>query len=345
MKFILSVLVLFVTINVFSQKKEFYKTTVSTDSSIIETGYYAESLNFIRVSNRLNDGSKTYYTYYYYDTRNLKQEYIYDRNGYHTGFSKYYSKDGVLISTVDFKNGLWLYVDKDVYLSYELKNSMKLIGDSIIIEKYGEEFFKNNVIFDISDSYVFNDDKLNSWENKAEDWEDTVVSKPEYFYLCYNVKFSEDDIYGDLISIYLDSTGRITKRRFTESNKAYINDRFEVVADSLKGSFNLTHSKALIIAMNLGLEKNDTSKAFGILKWEKEESEDSISGYFRYYLTVQTKVEENIVPEGRSQRITRFDVYSFNPWNGELIEKKKMKSVHSWSEISGYNSGLILDND
>ncbi|UZR99759.1 hypothetical protein [Chondrinema litorale] len=41
----------------------------------------------------------------------------------------------------------------------------------------------------------------------------------------------------------------------------------------------------------------------------------------------------------------KFDVYIFNPWSGEFIEKKKMKSIREWERRSGSATGLILDEN
>jgi len=38
-------------------------------------------------------------------------------------------------------------------------------------------------------------------------------------------------------------------------------------------------------------------------------------------------------------------VYVFNPWTGDFIEKKKMKSVREWEEGHGLSTGLIPDNE
>ena len=59
---------------------------------------------------------------------------------------------------------------------------------------------------------------------------------------------------------------------------------------------------------------------------------------------IKTGEIKNIVLNGRSSVVDKFDVYAFNPWTGDFIEKKKMKSVSSWEERSGSSTVLIDDN-
>ena len=115
--------------------------------------------------------------------------------------------------------------------------------------------------------------------------------------------------------------------------------------NNLKGSFQLSVEEAIKQAKQFGLTENDTTKAVGILRWESFKKPELINGQFRFYVSIKTKTIENIVPNGCSSRMTKFEVYCFNPWTGKFIEMKKMKSIYSWEKMSGSSTGLIPDQE
>jgi len=66
---------------------------------------------------------------------------------------------------------------------------------------------------------------------------------------------------------------------------------------------------------------------------------------FRYYIIELTSITKYKKGKSRKGIVYRFDVYSFNPWTGEFIEKKRMKSIQEWGKVSGFRTGLLPDND
>lgn len=304
---------------------------IITDSSIIETKYF-KSFNYIGVFNELNDNSKTYFTQYYYDTKNLQELSTFGEDGNYIGISEFYSNNGNLISKIDFDNGIWIFVDKKEFPFFDLQNYMKLKADSLVSEMYGYDFLINHTVWSIGSSHIYN-------KNESSDWEDQLQDRPTRFLFRYHVKLDAKSLYKDLIEFELDSNGYFTPNQY-ESIFG-----FENVPDSLKGGFNLTLEDAINKAKQLGMTENDSTKAVGILRWENFKKPELINGQFRFYVTIQTKLIENIVPNGRSSRITKYEVYTFNPWTGAFVEKKKMKSIYSWESMSGHSTGLIPDNE
>jgi hypothetical protein len=118
---------------------------------------------------------------------------------------------------------------------------------------------------------------------------------------------------------------------------------FEEIPGNYKKGFTLSYEQAIEIAKKRGLVENDTAKAIGYLKWEGFKTPTLYNGRFRFYVLIKTATIENIVANGRSSRIDKFDVYSINPWTAEFIEKKKMKAIRSWEKMSGSSTGLLPD--
>lgn len=304
---------------------------IQTDSSTIRIKYF-KNFNYIGEFNELKNTNKTYYRQYFYDNNELQEERIFGEDGNHIGISKEYSKEGKLISEIDHDNGLWITVDKDEFKFYDLQNKIKAVADSLVSKMYGLSFLLNSVIWNIDGSYIYNDTESGNWTDRFEE-------VPTKFLFSYDVKFDLNNRYKNLIVFELDANGEFIPN---QNNDIY---GFENVPDNLKGSFKLTYDEVIKQVKQLGLTENETTKAFGILDWENFKKEELINGQFRFNLIIQTNKFENIVPNGRSSRTTKYDVYCFNPWSGEFIEKKKMKSIYSWGQFSGSITGLILDNE
>lgn len=272
------------------------------------------------------------YDYYYNGTTQLESTFTYDTLEKPIGITKKYSEKGVLEYSQDYDNGEWIVYNKKEYPFYDLQNKMKVKADSLISKMYGQSFLKNNTVWSVGGSYIYN-------ETESGNWTDKFKKKPTKFLFRYDVKLDKDNRYDDLIEFELDANGNYIPNEY----EAIFG--FENVPDNLKGSFKLTFEYAIKQAKQLGLIENDTTKAVGILRWENFKKPELINGQFRFYVTISTKTIENIVPNGRSSRTTKYEVYSFNPWTGEFIEKKKMKSIYSWEKMSGSSTGLIPDNE
>lgn len=272
------------------------------------------------------------YDYYYNETKQLQSTLTYDTLGKPTGVTKQYTKEGVLEYTQDYDKGEWIVFNKKEYPFYDLQKKIKVMADSLVSKMYGHDFLINNTIWSVSSSAIYN-------ENESGNWTDKFEEKPTEFLFRYDVKLDRDNRYNDLIEFQLDSNGNFVPNQYVAIYG------FENVPDNLKGVFKLTYEEAIKRAKQLGLTENNNTKAIGILLWENFKKPELINGQFRFYVANITKTIENNVPNGRSSRITKYEVYSFNPWTGQFIEKKNMKSVFSWEENSGSSTGLMPDNE
>lgn len=98
-------------------------------------------------------------------------------------------------------------------------------------------------------------------------------------------------------------------------------------------------------AKQFGLVENDTIKAFTFLSWQfnKDKKLELFNGHFTYNVAINTKTIKHEPKGGRNRIEYKFDVYVFNPWTGQYIEKQKMKSYREWEELSEQTTGLMPD--
>lgn len=316
--------------NDFLEKVETFKPdTLQIDSFT----FVREKYSNIRVIKTFTKNKNVvYYDYYYNGTTQLESTFIYDTLKRPIGIAKLFTDKGLLEYTQDYDRGEWIVYNKKDYPFYNLQNTMKSKADSLVSKMYGYDFLINNTIWRIDGSSIYN-------ENESGSWTDKFKKKPTKFLFRYDVKLENEHRYEELIEFELDEKGNFIPNQY---EKIF---GFENVPDNLKGSFKLTYNEAIAKSKQLGLLENDTTKAIGILRWENFKKPNLINGQFRFYVTIKTNTIENLVPNGRSSRIIKYEVYSFNPWTGEFIEKKKMKSIYSWEEMSGSRTGLIPDDE
>lgn len=300
-------------------------TKVKTDSSVIITKYF-DYLNAIRVFNELKDKNKSYYKEYYYDTKTLKETGVFI-NGDCFGIWKEFWPNGKLKRQIDYNKGIITFNDKKAYPHNGYLNKVKLKADSILKSIYSQTFYNKYIIWDINHSNV-------STYTIVADWTDSLEMKPNEFLMRYKIKFN-GDTYPEIIEFTIDSMGRF---KSGEDIKG-----LEKLPVNSPKDFKLTADNSIKIAKQKGLVETTTSKAESFLKWEYSKSDDRYHGHFRLNVIIKTKSIKNIKIKGRSTIIDKYDEYVFNPWTGEFIGMKKMKTYRGWEQNSGSSSGLIPD--
>jgi len=314
--------------NDFMDKVEMYKPdTLHIDTLTFVREKYP---NLRLIKTFLKSKNIVFYDYYYNGTTQLENTSTCDTLKRRIGITKQFSKKGKLEYTVDYDKGEWKVFNKNEYPFYDLQMKMKVMADSLVGKMYGHNFLINNTMWSVTTSAIYN-------ENESGNWTDKFEKKPTKFLFRYDVKLDKDNKYEDLIQFELDANGNFIPNQYE------LIFGFENVPDNLKGSFKLKYEEAIKQAKQLGLTENSNKKAVGILRWENFKQPELINGQFRFYVTSRTKMIENILQNGRSSRIIKYEVYSFNPWTGEFIEKKNMKSVSSWEKNSGSSIGLMQD--
>lgn len=166
-----------------------------------------------------------------------------------------------------------------------------------------------------------------------------MKKKPNSFIFRYSVKLWESEQYQEMIGIELDSNGN-----YVPSEDYYNNYGFEDVK-SQKKTFKISKNKAMKLAEQKGLTTTGAIKITAFLDWEKFKTSQFYDGQFRYYIQELTSEIKDTIIDGKSKEIYKYTIYTFNPWTGEFIEKKKMKNVITLDKHCGFGTGLIPDND
>jgi hypothetical protein len=128
------------------------------------------------------------------------------------------------------------------------------------------------------------------------------------------------------------------------SDDTWNNYGFELVKPGNK-EFILDKTKAIATARQNGLIESDSTKIDEFLFWENFKKQQYYNGRFRYYITELVGQENYQVSKERQGTKYKYIVYVFNPWTGEFVEKKRMKSIREWENGHGLSTGLQPDNE
>lgn len=326
----------------FSTFGQFSRQNIETDSSDIEI--IRNSVYHIYEETYKNKDSVWYSVHFIKDTTRLNTEGWKTKDDKYLGVWQEYNFEGELMYTRDHEKAICT-VNKDLYPYHDLLERMKSKADSLIITTYSQEFFDNHVRFDF-DCYAYHGhwitlgDGEKYWsKDYLGSWIEPMKSKPNTFKFRYSVKIGNTEWYPEMIGIDLDSLGNYVPSSDDRWNRYGFED---VKGD--KRTFNIDKSEASKIAINHGLVISDTTQTSEFLTWENFQNQTFYNGRFRYYITELTNKTRYTEGDERQGIIYRYNVYSFNPWTGEFIEMKKMKSREEWGKDSGHRTGLIPDN-
>jgi hypothetical protein len=322
MKPIATVLLFFLTQALLAQET----FIVNTDSSKIVTKFYPGGKE---VRENIKKRNLVYYTFYKNNNGIITSTAFYDTLGRYIGISKEFDDGGKLLYTIDHDKGIWNVSNKNDYPFYELQNKFKLKADSLVTAMYSKEFLEKNAIWNVVFSYLSNHNESGNWTNK-------LKSKPTKFMFRYNVRFDKDRIYDNLIEFELDSLGNFIPNQYERVFG------FEEMPTNVNQGFRLTYDKAIILAKQNGLTQKDSARTEAFLVWKGFEKPQLYNGKFLFYIAIETGVEEE-VDGWESIQTKKYDVYVFNPWTCEFIEKKKMKRVSYYDYAVGYSAELEDD--
>lgn len=320
-KFIFTVLVL-ASITSFGQ---FSSQKIETDSSNIEI--IKNSVYHIFQESFKKSDSVWRSIHFIKDTNRLHAEGWAKKSGKRIGIWKEYNFNRQLLFTRDYDNAK-CEVNRSLFPYHEVLEVMKEKADSLIIASYSQEFYDIHVRFNFN-CYAYDKD---GWVGS---WTEPMKRKPTEFLFRYQVRLKNSDWQSEMIGINLDENGN-----YVPSHDSFNNYGFEKINSKYR-TFEINKEKAISTAKYHGLKEENVSE---YLKWESFKKATFYNGKFKYYITELTDQIEEIKKEGRSKITYKFNVYSFNPWTGEFLELKKMKQIKEWDKVSGFSSGLILDN-
>lgn len=327
--------------NLFSIGLFFLSTVVNGQQpfeEIIETD--SSSINIIRNSvyrvyteTFKRKDSVWYSVTYIDDTTKLNTEGWQLKNGRRLGIWKEYDREGNLLFTQNHDKHTCV-VNPKMFPYHSILEQMKQTADKMIIEAYGRQFMDKHIVFNF-DCYAYNKD-----EDYLGSWTEPMTSKPNSFLLRYEVRLHQSDEDFIELGICLDSNGKYIPSADDMSN----NYGFEQVKTQNR-NFTIDKTKAIELAKKVGLTESDKTKINEFLFWESFKKQKYFNGQFRYYITELTEIQEYKVSQNRQGIVYRYTVYVFNPWTGQFVEKKKMKTIKEWEELSGSSTGLIPDKD
>ncbi|MDG5493245.1 hypothetical protein [Psychroserpens sp. SPM9] len=320
-KFLLTFFTLISGLSVFGQ---FSRENISTDSSDIEI--IRNSVYHIYEESYKNKDSVWYSVHYIKDTTRLNTEGWKRKNGKYLGIWKEYNFDKQLLFTRDYDNAI-CEVNRQLFPHHEILERMKKKADSLIISNYSQEFFDSQVRFNFN-CYAYDKDGY------VGSWTEPMKRKPTEFLFRYQVRLENSDWQSEMIGISLDENGN-----YIPSHDRFNNNGFEKL-NSENRTFEIDKTKAISIAKEHGLKGENISE---FLKWERFNKATFYDGQFKYYIAELTDQIDEIKKEGRSRITYKFNVYSFNPWTGKFLGKKKMKKIKEWEKNSGFTSDLLPD--
>lgn len=306
---------------------QFSSQIIETDTSDIEI--IRNSVYNIYEETYKNKDSIWYSVHFIKDTTRLYTEGWKTKDDKYLGVWKQYNFKGQLMFTRDYDNATCV-VNEYLYPYLDLLERMKSKADSLIISTYSKEFFEKHVRFDFN-CYTYDKDGY------VGSWTEPIKRKPTKFLFRYQVKLNTSKWYNEMIGIELDENGEYIP------NKGFWNNYGFERVDANNRTFQIDKDRAIEIAKTKGLQVSDLDKVSEFLKWEKFKEPEFFNGQFKYYITELINEIKDIKEEGRSRIVYKYNVYSFDPWTGEFIEKKKMKRVREWEKNSGFSSDLLPD--
>ncbi len=233
------------------------------------------------------------------------------------------SPNGIWLNTINYDNDTWKY-NRDEYPYHAVLDSIKQKADKIIIEKYGQAFFKNNVRFKFHGAALIGEwktlDSITIWDRNeyVGDWTEPIKKKPNGFYLDYTIKLDNKHYYYDMLRVELDSAGNLIDN----------SNLFEVLFKERKvpksDKFHLKYDDALEVCKKNGLvikkgQEFEATLRYGFRKRYLYAGE--------YYFQVAQQYDKKTSGDCSKECVETkyYKVWRFNPWTSELFFNKKMK--------------------
>jgi hypothetical protein len=294
----------------------------TTDSSRIETKFYPGGK---QVKEYLTAKDRVYYRFHRNNQTRATSTATQTKAGRPIGVSKEYDDQGQLLYTIDHDAGTWTVADLRAYPFDALQMRLKRRADALIATQYGTAFLRRHAVWNVDGSAIYN-------AKEAGNWTDKLTLPPTRFLFRYDVKLDADHVYPELIEFELDAQGKFLPN---DSEVVY---GFEQLPQVPVKGFGLVYHTAVVAARKRS--GTTTEPLTGFLQWENFRKATLFNGQFRFYVPIKTGSTEDLHPQGRSRVTDYYDVYSFNPWTGAFLEKKKMEQVREWEKASGFTGGL-----
>ena len=289
-KFLIFIIV--ITIKCYSQKPF---ETIQKGDTLIEIRTY-ENLNIINEFKKIKGQDIEFFKSFELNSKILKEEGKFNKNGDWCGLRKIYSNDGKLIREVNYDNN-----DEKIHNNYlipfqENFNFIQLKSENLLIEKLGKSFFENFLILNPSRTYFYGKKTSNNWFEIAEE-------KPIEFVMSYDLKW-ENKRY-EIIYFKIDSLGNLIDKKAITKVHNY------------KGKSLISKKLAEKIALENGLTENEMPFEYKFNLEEKTKTELQMIIYGKPYETIR---EGNTIKES-------FLLLTLEPFTGKVLNVER-KTYH-----------------
>jgi hypothetical protein len=268
-------------------------TLTETDSSEIRQWHSYYSYNYHETY--LHKDSVCFEEYYLSDTTQLRHVGWERKNRLKFGEWHSFTEDGTWLKTIDYTNFTWKYNPKE-YKFQAQKEALINVADSLIIQKFGEEFFNQNIIYDLEHG-TFADEK-----------------RHESYQLDYVIKLSEDEFCHTLLRVTIDSTGQFLP----------VQSDLDDIIPTQKSTMAINRSNAIEVCLQ-NFIRNSNSEFQAYLLYGYDSSPELTQRW--YYEVSQVYHSESEKNDLGSIYTSYCNVWRFDPWTMELISAKPMKKT------------------
>lgn len=230
-----------------------------------------------------------------------------------------YKIDGTWLYTIDYTNHSWKY-NKDEFKYQTLKDTIKAKADKLLLNKFGEEFFHNNIVFNFYGNTYIKKKKVNDTgvfeiqDTYLGSWTEPIHQKPNSFIIEYTVALSDHEFYN-VLEIELDSVGNRIPR-FSIFDKIKLNQ---------KQKFSISKEKAIQICENNIIKESSADYQVSLKFGYRKETEYSGKFYYEVMQPYDQLKDENC--KDNCKIINFYNVWRFDPWTSKLLFKKPMKRI------------------
>lgn len=253
-----------------------------------------KDLNSIREFKKVKGQDIELFKNYYLDTKLLREEGMF-KGGWCFGVWKFYNVNGQLEKEINYDNNIKTLYGKLNEPYDDVFNQIQHAADSLLIEKYGRDFFTDNIIQNTNRSYYYG-------SGTSGRWFEVPNYRPNEFLMRYDIKL--DGKRYSFFEFTLDSLGNLKKKKSLES------------FSNLKKRNCITLTIADSIALQNGL--TNEAKPFGHRFGYSPDSLQKETGKLEIHvigMPYDKKIDGN--------EITEFFYYIvLDPWTGEFIRKE-----------------------
>lgn len=325
-------------LKVMEAEAQFSNRLLETDSSYIEITTNGKKKFW---EETYKDRDSVYYKVYHFpDTNTLRQEGWLRDEGLRFGKWAAYNSNGTRLYELDYDKHTCNF-NQTLYPRLDTKQQMKKKADTLLINKFGLPFFRQNIYFDF-DAHIYQWQLINYPTGRffervrIADWVEPAYKKPHGYVLNYSIRLSAQEKFRNYLTIELDSLGVPIKDTTGEALN------FDDTRQALSTAMQINRPAALAICKRHPLWEStydfETTLKYGWLK------DGLYPGEFYYEVQQLYDLSDDASKSINGALAKYYNVWRFNPWTGELFFKKRLKKIVKGTSGNGV-TGKFLELD